>query len=283
MATVKDDLGLLKPFQVPDDDLSCLNSLLNNPPTMISEDPPQYRNDKFVVEFGPAGALHHSSLASLRSGVWLLDEVVNLFGKVFVQEVSQKVYFFNSAFMGKLLRSHNKDSSVRGKPCYQEVCRWGGAIKGGLKILRELYVAINKNGNHWLLLRVNFNSHSIELWDSLCESASESNSIYLEAMLTYLYYELNEENSLPIWSQWILDWQCVDQSSNCPMQLNGNDCGVMTILNMYLASRGVALRDNTYNQQQVIDFNIRYALAYLFWSKGRLDKEKEVISQFCWT
>ena len=67
------------------------------------------------------------------------------------------------------------------------------------------------------------------------------------------------------------------------MQLNGNDCGVMTILNMYLASRGVALRDNTYNQQQVIDFNIRYALAYLFWSKGRLDKEKEVISQFCWT
>ena len=69
MATVKDDLGLLKPFQVPDDDLSCLNSLLNNPPTMISEDPPQYQNDKFVVEFGPAGALHHSSLASLRSGV----------------------------------------------------------------------------------------------------------------------------------------------------------------------------------------------------------------------
>ena len=33
---------------------------------------------------------------------------------------------------------------------------------------------------------------------------------------------------------------------------------MMTILNMYLASRGVALRDNTYNQQQVIDFNIRY-------------------------
>ena len=51
-------------------------------------------------------------------------------------------------------------------------------------------------------------------------------------------------------------------SSSSPRQLNGNDCGVFTILSIYLQSRGVQLSRSSYSQLCVTMRQLRRSIAF---------------------
>ena len=73
-------------------------------------------------------------------------------------------------------------------------------------------VSINKDGNHWFLLRVRPTKKLIELWDSL--GHKPANRHYLESIMRYLYDidSLRAEGG-NLWSrEWAQDWQCIDRS-----------------------------------------------------------------------
>ena len=51
--------------------------------------------------------------------------------------------------------------------------------------LRELYIPINKGQSHWLLLMVQPEDKSIELWDSC--GCDKTNEVFLQSACRYLY------------------------------------------------------------------------------------------------
>ena len=70
-------------------------------------------------------------------------------------------------------------------------------------------------------------------------------------MRRYLYDEKFKDvapGQRPEFEQWKTTWAIRDMSSSLPRQTNGDDCGVFTILSIYLLSRGVQLSCSTYSQ-----------------------------------
>ena len=51
-------------------------------------------------------------------------------------------------------------------------------------------------------------------------------------------------------------------SRHAPRQRNGNDCGVFTILSIYLLSKGVSLAKNSYSQECVTTRKLRRSIAF---------------------
>ena len=133
---------------------------------------------------------------------------------------------------------------------YEDVQNYSSYIDGGLFNLAQLFVPINIANTHWIFLRVDFEHKTLELYDSF-GTANPSHQKYLLAMRRYLYEEKFKDvapEQRPAFIQWKTTWAIRNMSSSSPRQTNGVDCGVFTILSIYLLSRGVQLSRSTYSQ-----------------------------------
>ena len=133
------------------------------------------------------------------------------------------------------------------------------AISFGLSALDDMFVPINVDRSHWIFLRVDFRERKISLYDSM-GSADPRNRKFMAAMRRYLYdadLEDEDEDSRADFDSWKLGWAIQDCSRHAPKQHNTTDCGVFTLLSIYLASRGVDLRRSSYTQEAVYDLRMR--------------------------
>ena len=84
-------------------------------------------------------------------------------------------------------------------------------------------------------------------------------------MQWYLYDEEYRDvvyDQRPDFEQWKTTWAIRDMSSSSPRQLNGDNCGVFTILSIYLLSRGVQLSCSSYSQSCVVTRQLRRSIAF---------------------
>ena len=69
-------------------------------------------------------------------------------------------------------------------------------------------------------------------------------------------------DSRPNFKEWKHSWATRDMTRFSPKQGNDDDCGVFTILLIYLISRGVQLQRTTDNQQSVTERKLRLMIAF---------------------
>ena len=125
---------------------------------------------------------------------------------------------------------------------------------------------INIGNWHWVFIRVDMSCKAIELYDSQ-GYVKPGNRQYLRDMRNYLYDELTkhmQQVSRPSFEVWRWDWRAVDKSREAPKQLNDYDCGLFTLLTIYLNSRGVPISRQMYDQHCVDAQRLRRSIAFLF-------------------
>ena len=147
---------------------------------------------------------------------------------------------------------------------HEKVQNYSDYIEGGLFNLEHLFVPINIANSHWIFLRADFERKTIELYDSF-GTANPHYRRYLWAMRRYLYDEEFKDvafDQRPNCEQWKTTWAIRDMSSSLPRQTNGDDCGVFTILSIYLLSRGVQLSCSSYSQSCVVTRQLRQSIAF---------------------
>ena len=183
-----------------------------------------------------------------------------MFLRRYVQETVPSTFCFTTHFMEWMLAEED-DSVVYD---YEKVKHWSDGIAGGLFGQKNLFVPVNISNTHWIFLRVDFDSKTIELYDSM-GGPNPSNRKYLLALRYYLYDEECKTvapERCPDFEQWKADWRIRDMSRHSPRQRNGNDCGVFTLLSIYLLSRGVRLTKNSYSQLCVTTRKLRRSIAF---------------------
>ena len=122
---------------------------------------------------------------------------------------------------------------------------------------RRLLVPVNHNNVHWFLLEADMSCRLVRVYDSLGADGCE-HSRYTEALCRFLH-DKETEAGRPAGGPWLV----VDCALGSPRQINGYDCGIFTILNGYLLSRGVTVTANAYTQETLRVRSTRRRLMYL--------------------
>ena len=128
---------------------------------------------------------------------------------------------------------------------HSRVESWSDNINRGLFNLDQLFIPIHVDDKtHWIFIRVQFESKSIELCDSQ-GSVNPQHQRYLWATRRYLYDKEYKEvalNDRPDFDEWKYTWTTQDKSRDSPKQENSFDCGTFVMISIYLISRGVRLQ-----------------------------------------
>ena len=112
-------------------------------------------------------------------------------------------------------------------------------------------------------------------------SVDPRNRKYMAAMRRYLYdADFEDEDDRAEFDDWKLGWSLQDCSRDAPKQHNTTDCGVFTLLSIYLASRGVVLQRSTYTQEAVYDHRMRRSIALALMKANDTPPEGSVAHYF---
>ena len=79
---------------------------------------------------------------------------------------------------------------------------------------------------------------------------------------------------------WKRTWTTQDKSSQSPKQENGDNCGVFTILSIYLLSRGVQLSRSSYSQACLTSRKLRRSIAFALLQANELAPASSVVNHF---
>jgi sentrin-specific protease 1 len=166
-----------------------------------------------------------STIACLRQGAWLNDEVINFYmslldernkrnlaNKTLPPAAKLKIHFFNSFFYTKLIQNKGY--------CYADVKRWSKRANVDIISLDKVVIPVHVHGDHWCLAVINFQLKRFEYYDSL----GGRNSTCLKNLRQYVKDEAKEHKKLDYnfagWTDYVPD--------DIPHQRNGCDCGVFT-------------------------------------------------------
>lgn len=157
--------------------------------------------------------LRVSDMNTLKEGIWIDDEVINMYMNLLIDRGTQpgypEVYAYNTFFYSEklIIGGH---FSVR---------RWTRHVDIFAK--EFLVIPIMLDRNHWALVIININKKEIIFYDSLykcketCINTINNLKDYLKK--EYLYKKQKHLN--------FDDWIC-GAADNIPLQKNGIDCGV---------------------------------------------------------
>ena len=196
---------------------------------------------------------------------WLDETVIDMFTQAYVNDSCTSAHCMRAHFMAKLMEDNvgNDDYAAEesAKKNFEEVRAWCGNLE--TSALGVMFVPINVDRTHWIFLRVDLSERKISLYDSM-GSVDPRNRKFMAAMRRYLYdanFDDEDEDSRADFDSWKLGWAIQDCSRHAPKQRNTTDCGVFTLLSIYLASRGVDLRRSSYTQEAVYDLRMRRSIA----------------------
>ena len=112
-------------------------------------------------------------------------------------------------------------------------------------------------------------------------SVVPSHRKYMAAMRRYLYdANLEDEDSREDFDTWKLGWAIHNLSRYAPKQRNNTDCGVFTMLSIYLVSRGVNLKRSSYTQEAVDAQRMRRSIALALMKANDTPPEGSVAHYF---
>ena len=116
-------------------------------------------------------------------------------------------------------------------------------------------------------------SKAIELYDSM--GKRQSNDHYLEHTMRYIYGTLFKHagEDKPAFAYWSQDWSASDESDRSPLQDNGYDCGMFTLISMGLLRNGHRLNRSSYRQSTLRMRLSRRKLAWTIWKAGLEDED----------
>jgi sentrin-specific protease 1 len=207
------------------------------------------------------------SLRSLLPGRWLNDEIINEYLRILVskhnevcrQKNQRLCHAYNTAFMFNLI-SRNADDE---KYNYEEVRRWSKKVPGkNLFDLDKLFIPINQNNTHWMLVVVSFQECCIRFYDSQKrDRRSGPDQKYLQWIKMYIK---DERHKLPLH-----DWKSEVTPPETPTQSNGFDCGVFVCSFVELIIAG---RPLTFCQEDVT--KNRNRIAWTLIQAGKTDDVK---------
>ena len=157
--------------------------------------------------------------------------------QVSVQEVIPQTHCYTFNFFVQVLLVSDNNMIYD----YREVVGWNNHIEGGLFNLEQLFVPINITNTHWIFICVQFKSKTIKIYDSF-GSPNHHYQKYLWAMRSYLYDEEFKDvvpEAHPNFDNWKRTWKTQDKSRDSPRQENTYDCGLLTMISIYLMYREV--------------------------------------------
>jgi hypothetical protein len=186
------------------------------------QNPDEVIND--VANFAP---VLRAKIRCLRPGVWLNDEVVNFFMGLLQARADAaagplRCHFFSSQWYAKLTEAC--------KFQFANVKRW--TKKVDIFAMDLLFIPIHSNGNHWILVVVNFRDKRFEYFDSMGHKDEDTGEYVRgsdEGRLATLRRFIESEHLDKKKASW-------DQAGwtdhvwlagvETPVQTNGDDCGV---------------------------------------------------------
>ena len=261
--------------------------------------PPRYEMVELVEEegevlAGPGAAAQRMELPAVTRGLdsisqanfrrldddsWLDDTTIDVFLQAYVNDACDKARCTRARFMSALLADNvgNTDYAAEesARRNFSNVS-WYAGYTG----LDYLFVPINIDNQHWIFLRVNFLEREINLYDSM-GSVVPSHRKYMAAMRRYLYdANLEDEDSREDFDTWKHGWAIHNLTRDTPKQRNCTDCGVFTILSIYLSSRGVNLQRSTYTQDAVDTLRMRRSIALALMKANDTPPEGSVARHF---
>ena len=197
-------------------------------------------------------------LSCLKEGTWLNDEVINFY-MCMLQERDDKLFqsnkgkrlsshYFNSYFMDKLYRN--------GAYNFKLVKRW--TEKHNINIFEKdkIFIPVNISNTHWAMIVAYMQYNSIHYYDSLKREGV--NKFLKPAVLRWLKDE-SAERGIAFDEN---EWDLIDQESNVPLQDNGVDCGVFSILCADFISDNISLSDS-YKQHEIALYRRKICAAIL--------------------
>ena len=108
---------------------------------------------------------------------------------------------------------------------YKEVKRWTKGIN--IFLLKRMYCPINIGNTHWALAVIDFKKMQIQYYDSLDNMGVET----LDNLLRYLEDEAKSRG----YAENVFlkkNWELIENTIETPRQVNGDDCGVCTMINL---------------------------------------------------
>ena len=155
------------------------------------------------------------TMRRLRKEKWLDDTAITMFMLLMQHKKRpEDVQVFNTHFWLRLSQG------------YKNVWRW--TTKMDVFSKKYLFIPINENDSHWVMLVVNFYDQTISFFDSLGGDGSK----YIRSLKKYLGLELLRkqvvQTKTAVSSYW-KKWQFMNESKSA-MQQNGFDCGVFVCM-----------------------------------------------------
>ena len=162
---------------------------------------------------------------------WLNDNIIDLYGKFIESNNEINIFVFSTSFGSKLFAFNNK-LDLEGVKTHAK----------NVNIFQKqfLFIPLNIQNYHWVLVVVYVKNKTITYYDSLLKSINKTFATdFLKAVETYLKNKA-VELKMDIFSQ---GWRGkLETEENCVQQNNGYDCGVCVCLFMAMISRNKSTR-----------------------------------------
>ena len=92
-------------------------------------------------------------------------------------------------------------------------------------------------------------------------------------MRQFIYNEVHKDTPVEERSPYA-DWKrirkCSDRSMNAPRQRNNDDCGIFTLVSIYLLSKGMELTSMTYDQNTIYRRKVRLSITHIILQRNQI-------------
>jgi sentrin-specific protease 1 len=206
------------------------------------------------------------SFLTLRPGRWVGDEVINRYLRIIVSKHNEDClktgqrlcYAYGTQFLVRMIEIKEKVERYD----YEGVRRWSRFVPGkNLFDLDKLFIPINENNVHWMLVVVSFQECCIRFYDS---AKRDRHSGPDQKYLKWIKMYIRDEHKLPL-----DDWKTEVTPPDTPTQENGYDCGVFVCSFVELILAGRAL---TFGQEDIT--RKRNRIAWTLIQAGKTDDDK---------
>ena len=267
-ARTSDSCNLLQPFRSRIlQDRKLVRKAFDRPPRLLArwseEQGRQVSTEQVAYKYANQSMVQ-TEFKLLEGTAWLSDANINMFLQAYVTDKVERAHCFSTHFFVNLFSTCNPNTNdINFSAVSNHSAVFGGLAVDGCYLLDDLYIPTHVGENHWIMIRVNFKDSAIELFDSM-GSVNPRHTRYMEGLRRYLFEDLHKEmpdHQRPSYSEWSRTWRLSNRSRHSPRQTNGYDCGVFTMISIYLSSRSVILSRETYDQRYVEEANLRHNVA----------------------
>ena len=202
------------------------------------------------IQKGEVTRRHFKTLAP---GNWLGDVVINSYIHV-LRNICRlkklKIHWWTSFFFTQVYDNQGFN--------YKNVKRWAKkqVIGGNIFALEKMYVPINKDGVHWVLIEVDMKAKDIKFYDSMVSALNPDSAMSMMSAIAQYICKEGEKKGIDGLeaSQWNM---AIVKGS--PQQRNGVDCGVFMLqTGRSLMGIGPYASNIPFNQDHIDFLSISY-------------------------